>query len=253
MLPLIIGSAAILGGAAWLIFGKKDESAAEANPGPGVMTPAREDVLNTALTTVSDPGQLLDLGNAFAQQDLPAQAAQLNQKAADITADPAAAALAAQQIQQQAQATQAASDAATAARAQEAADQNNAAALAAQQADQAAQATAAAAFLAAQNDPSQTIGDQNALGQITGPKVTLQEQINAATESGGGILRAIVGNLPSIQMVLNAVQGINLDVDGKKGPLTAQAIKDFQSSKGLTVDGDPGPQTVNALNAALTG
>ncbi len=264
MLPLIVG-AAVLGGV-WLIFGGKNSSSDGTTP-KGVLTPEHEVILATALSSVDDPNQLGNLVDAFTQQELPAQAAQIQQKIDNLpnapsVQDQAAAAFAAQQsaheqeLRDQAIASAAAdlkaqTDANTAVAAAQALADNAATALAAQQADQAAQDEAAKAFAAAQDDPSQTIGDQNALGQLSGPKVSIQEQINSATESGGGILIAVVKNIPSIQMVLNSTQGLNLDVDGKKGPMTTQAIKDFQTKSGLQVDGDPGPATVKALNAAL--
>ncbi len=274
MLPLIIGGAAVLGIGGFLLFERSKNS----TPAPGTLTPQRQDILTNALATNNDPAQLNTLANAFQDQGLPAQAAQLAQKAAAVTPTsapattgltPAQAAEAAataqaqsdaasQQIAAAAAATQHANDLATAQRAQDAAAQNQAAADAAAKADQDAQAAAAAQALQAQQDSSivdnvtdavqSVIDPSSQLMQVTAPKVSIQEQLNSATESGGGILRAVVGNIPSIQMVLNGVLGINLDVDGVKGPQTTAAVKQFQSGHGLTADGDPGPQTVAALN-----
>ena len=49
-----------------------------------------------------------------------------------------------------------------------------------------------------------------------------------------------------LQQALNK-HGASLKVDGKVGPLTIQAVKNFQQSSGLVVDGIPGPKTLAAL------
>jgi peptidoglycan hydrolase-like protein with peptidoglycan-binding domain len=41
------------------------------------------------------------------------------------------------------------------------------------------------------------------------------------------------------------------EVDGAYGPMTADAVKAFQTDFGLNVDGVAGPETVNALHGAL--
>lgn len=46
--------------------------------------------------------------------------------------------------------------------------------------------------------------------------------------------------------------GYNLSVDGIFGPLTLNAVKDFQKTSGLAVDGLAGPKTFAALNAKVT-
>jgi peptidoglycan hydrolase-like protein with peptidoglycan-binding domain len=50
----------------------------------------------------------------------------------------------------------------------------------------------------------------------------------------------------NLQIELNKF-GANLDVDGKFGPKTDAAVKQFQLSKGLKVDGKVGPHTFGAL------
>lgn len=44
--------------------------------------------------------------------------------------------------------------------------------------------------------------------------------------------------------------GYDVSVDGRWGPKTEQAIKDFQADHGLTADGKVGPKTLAALDAA---
>ena len=56
--------------------------------------------------------------------------------------------------------------------------------------------------------------------------------------SGEGVRR--------LQDALNA-RGANLEVDGKYGRSTTDAIRDFQKENGLKVDGIAGPQTIGAL------
>lgn len=53
----------------------------------------------------------------------------------------------------------------------------------------------------------------------------------------------------SIQLMVRALGFDPGEIDGKLGPKSKQAIKDFQTSKGLSADGDPGKDTRKALFA----
>ncbi|MBM7499820.1 cell wall-associated NlpC family hydrolase [Brachybacterium muris] len=59
------------------------------------------------------------------------------------------------------------------------------------------------------------------------------------------------GNVADLQSGLNQ-NGANIAVDGKFGPRTHAAVKDFQRSNGLLVDGVVGPQTRGALNGGVS-
>lgn len=54
-----------------------------------------------------------------------------------------------------------------------------------------------------------------------------------------------------VQYCLNAVGNYNLTVDGKIGPLSIGAIKDFQRNHGLVADGLVGPKTWTALRDCM--
>jgi hypothetical protein len=61
------------------------------------------------------------------------------------------------------------------------------------------------------------------------------------------------GDVSEVQAALVELGYSAGSVDGKFGPATAQAVRDFQQSTGLKQDGVVGPATLAALLAALNG
>ena len=95
--------------------------------------------------------------------------------------------------------------------------------------------TAAIAFQTAQNlSADGIVGPQTWGALIQGAQVS--------QGSNGEVVRAV-------QVLLHDKYGYSITVDGAFGPLTSNAIKDFQSAHSLSVDGIVGPQTWKALIA----
>ena len=75
---------------------------------------------------------------------------------------------------------------------------------------------------------------------IVGPETWEALIVQVSQGNNGEAVRAV-------QYLLAKKYGYSLEVDGIFGPLTAQAVKDFQSKQGLTADGVVGPLTWQKL------
>lgn len=73
-----------------------------------------------------------------------------------------------------------------------------------------------------------------------GPETWQQLLITVQQGSQGDAVRGV-------QFILNTSFGYTLEIDGIFGPLTTEAVKDFQSKHGLTPDGVVGPLTWQKL------
>lgn len=76
------------------------------------------------------------------------------------------------------------------------------------------------------------------------------EALNVYTESG-----LVQDGMLNFFMVQTALKSAGFDVgaiDGKPGPKTWKAVKDFQKKNGLVADGRIGPKTLTKLNEALS-
>ena len=59
-------------------------------------------------------------------------------------------------------------------------------------------------------------------------------------------------SVKNLQTKLKAVQGCDIEIDGKYGPKTKECVKEFQKSNNLDVDGVAGSKTISALDEAYT-
>lgn len=100
------------------------------------------------------------------------------------------------------------------------------------------------------------IGDalEQAESQQTGTDLVMQQAATSGAmepSSMASIQIAFpVNTAEEVKQVQQALQRAGYDpgsIDGKWGPKTEQAVKEFQSAKGLTADGKVGPKTWAAL------
>ena len=103
------------------------------------------------------------------------------------------------------------------------------------QAATAAPAPAPAAHKATTAAPQTT---QVSVERATAPTLTFTSKLRFGSTGA---------NVSELQSALNA-KGASLAVDGKFGPRTLAAVKDFQASSGIAVDGVVGPETRGAMN-----
>lgn len=89
------------------------------------------------------------------------------------------------------------------------------------------------------------------LGQAAPPpsSVSPGQQASNPGYSNAGFTAS---HIKATQEKLNKL-GYGLELDGRRGPKTLAAIKDFQSKNGLESDGLPGPKTQAKLDAAISG
>ncbi len=72
------------------------------------------------------------------------------------------------------------------------------------------------------------------------------ESLQPEAVSMGGVVDSSAWTKPTVEEIQQSLKNLNLyqgNVDGKLGPKTKQAIKDFQTQNSLTADGKVGPKT----------
>ncbi len=101
-------------------------------------------------------------------------------------------------------------------------------------------------------------------GPVTKEAVTDYQAANgllvdgiAGTETIGALTVLRQGDrgrtVTDLQRKLHALKYYQADIDGVFGPLTDQAVKDFQQDQGIQVDGMAGPETFGTLNKVIHG
>lgn len=101
----------------------------------------------------------------------------------------------------------------------------------------------------------QVIGVKGTTGDSTGVHLHFEIHLggrwnNEHTYAVNPIPLIIDEDIKKLQDLLNQT-GEKLIVDGKHGPVTDKAIRDFQKKNQLVVDGIPGPATMAKLNAVI--
>ncbi|WP_188456219.1 C40 family peptidase [Virgibacillus oceani] len=92
--------------------------------------------------------------------------------------------------------------------------------------------------------------DSTSQNNTTGNKLTDNKQSPTITIGSGFISEGDRGKaVISLQSALNE-HSYNLAVDGSFGPITDNAVRDFQQDNALAVDGIVGPETKKALRSA---
>ncbi len=89
----------------------------------------------------------------------------------------------------------------------------------------------------------------------TTPTITTPTTTSPAALPQGVVLRRgdASGDVSEVQAALVELGYYAGSVDGRFGPATQQAVRDFQQASGLKQDGLVGPATLAALSAALNG
>lgn len=92
-------------------------------------------------------------------------------------------------------------------------------------------------------------GSEDNMDDEANTGVTTSDSLEAFASSGKGGLKNDPDEVKAIEELQGILedQGFNISVDGKYGPQTVAAVKEFQKIMGLTEDGDAGPNTINAL------
>ncbi len=100
-----------------------------------------------------------------------------------------------------------------------------------------------------------TAGDAASLTAVdpsATPSVQAQAALPAITEDASAeVAQAGAGNTKNVQLALRAAGFDPGSADGRMGPRTREAIRDFQKANGLNADGKVGPRTWAKLETFL--